>query len=70
VSYFNTILKDKERKAALRTYPKEIANAYRKYNQGKTSDKWIFISPDISICFPLFDGTPPFLNVISAALAY
>ena len=70
VTYFNTIMDKNSRKEALNTYPKVISNHYKKYRDGKTNNKWVFIPADIGICFPMFDGRPLFLNVIPATIDY
>lgn len=69
VSYFNT-LDEKSKKAALAAYPDFIVKAYRQYNKGKISSKWIFIPSDIGICFPMFDGRPFFLSAIPSIIQY
>lgn len=69
LSYFNTILDEEIRKKVLKSYPKEIQEAYRKYDRGKL-EKWYKIPTEISICFQLFGGKPLFLNIIPATLNY
>ena len=69
VSYFDTIVDKEDRKAALRVYPKVVANWYRRYKLGKVK-KWVFIPAEMSICLPFFDGHPMFLNIIPAAIEY
>ena len=70
VSYFNTITDESNRKAALAAYPDFIVSAYRKWNKGKSSNKWIIIPPDIGICFPMLDGRPFFVNIIPSTMKY
>lgn len=70
VSYFNTIMKEDDRKAALNTYPKVIRDAYYRWHKGKTTTKWIIVPSDIGVCFPFFEGRPIFLNVIPATIEY
>lgn len=70
ITYFDTILDEDSREEALATYPKEVSRAYRKFKNGKTTKKWVFIPSDIGICFPLFDGRPLFLNIIPACINY
>lgn len=70
VSYFNTITDKDNRKAALAAYPEFIVNAYKKWDKGKLKSKWIIIPSDISICFPMLDGRPFFINVIPATIQY
>lgn len=69
LSYFNSLDKD-SKKAALAAYPDFIAKAYRRWNAGKLSSKWLIIPSDIGICFPLFDGRPFFINVIPSIIKY
>lgn len=69
LSYFDTLHDSEIKKRVLKTYPKEIQSAYRKYRDGK-GEKWFVIPTNISLCFQLFDGRPPFLNIIPATLNY
>ncbi len=69
VSYFDSILDLEARQAALKVYPKEVSNHYRRYKKGKAK-KWVFIPSGIGICMPFFDGKPMFLNIIPAAIEY
>ena len=65
VSYFNTIVLDEDRKVCLSAYPKKVQSAYRRYKNGKLKDKWVFLSTDMTICFPFFlEGGPFFLSII------
>ena len=70
VSYFNTIVNEKDRDAALAAYPKFIATAYHKLTKGKLKSKWVIIPSDLGICFPMLDGRPYFLSVIPATIHY
>ena len=70
VMYFNTILLDKDRKAALSLYPKEVQKHYHLYSKGKASSPWVMVPTEIGVCFPFFDGRPFFLNVIPATIQY
>lgn len=70
VSYFNTILDEEELKNVLSVYPQVISSAYRKWKNGKISDKWVFIPSDIGICFPFFDSRPILLSTIPATIRY
>ena len=70
VSYFNTILDEEERKNVLSVYPQVISSAYRKWKNGKISNKWVFIPSDIGICFPFFDSRPILLSTIPATIRY
>lgn len=72
VSYFNTIIDETQRNAALATYPKEIVSYYKKYRKGNLNvmDSWMLIPTDIGICFQVFDGRPLFLHTIPATIDY
>ena len=70
VSYFNSILNEGDRKAALAAYPKFVSAAYEKWRKGKLASKWIIIPADVGICFPMLDGRPFFLNVIPSTIKY
>lgn len=70
LSYFSTIYDEDEREKALSNFPKEVKREYYKYRKGKRKSKWFYFPTDISVCFPLFDGRPLFLNVIPAAIRY
>lgn len=70
VTYFNTILDKTQKKNALSVYPKVVSNHYKKYVESKTISRWVMIPSDIGICFPLFEETPLFLNVIPATIEY
>ena len=69
VSYFNSIVNEADKKAALAAYPDFVASAYKKWTKGKI-DKWIVIPSDIGICFPMLNGRPFFLSVIPATIQY
>lgn len=70
VSYFNTILDEEERRNVLKIYPEVVSSAYKKWNKGKTNNKWVFIPADIGVCFPFFDGKPLLLSTIPATIRY
>lgn len=70
LSYFNTITNKEAQKAALTAYPKVISKAYQEYSKHKRTDKWFIIPSDIGVCFPIFDGRPPLLNIIPASIRY
>lgn len=69
LAYFNSIVDKDDRKGALAAYPKIISKAYKEWNAGKRGP-WFIIPSDISICFPLLSGRPPFLSVIPATIDY
>jgi hypothetical protein len=50
LSYFNSIHDESIRKRVLKTYPKEVQSAYKKYRDSK-GERWILLPTDISICF-------------------
>lgn len=70
VSYFDSLKNNDQQRAALKVYPKEVVNWYRKYKKGKVKSKWVYISTGNSICLPFLDGHPNFLNVITAVINY
>ena len=70
VSYFNTITDEGNRKAALAAYPKFVSSAYDKWRRGKLASKWVILPSDISICFPMLDGRPFFINIIPSTIKY
>lgn len=65
VSYFDKIIDEEERKLFLSAYPKEVQAAYKKWKKGKLKSPWIFLSTEMTICFPFFfEGGPLFLSII------
>ena len=72
LQYFDEIVDEEKRKEALSVFPKEISKAYRSLKKSKKAfnDYWYYIPTEIGICFPLFDGVPPFLGVILASKKY
>lgn len=64
--YFNSIFDEKERLAALETYPVYIQEQYKLLEKGELADPWIKISSDSGICFPSFGNQPLFLSIIPA----
>lgn len=71
VTYFDSIKDEEARKAALLSYPKEIAKAYRKYKNGKLASKWVFVDSKIALCFSFFENpTPLFLSIIPSLMDY
>ena len=69
LQYFDTITDAEVRRRVLKTYPKEVQSAYKKFKKGELSS-WYKLPVEISVCFQLFDGRPPFLNIIPATLNY
>lgn len=71
VSFFDTIDDKKNRKQALKTYPKVISSYYHKWtNGGKGLTPWVFLPTDIGIAFKLFNARPYFLSVIPTTIQY
>lgn len=70
LTYFQKIESDEYRDVLLRSYPKFIRDAYKKFKAGKLLNPWLLIPASMGICFPFFDGKPALLNVIRAALLY
>lgn len=69
VSYFDSIMNETDKKAALAAYPDFVVSAYNKWTKGKIS-KWVVLPSDIGICFPMLDGRPFFLSIIPATIQY
>ena len=70
VTYFDSIHDEEYRKKALKAYPKEIVNWYRRYTSRKVRSPWCYLPTDIGVCISLLDGAPIFLNIIPAAIEY
>ena len=70
VAYFDSLKDSDQQRAALKVFPKEAVNWYRRYKKGKVKSKWVYIDTSNSICLPFLDGHPNFLNVISAVINY
>lgn len=72
VSYFDTILDEDSRKAALAAYPKMVARAYREWrrNKKRLGTGWTLIPKEIGVCFPFFGGRPLFIDVIPSIMDY
>lgn len=72
VSYFNSILDDDLRAAALSTYPDIVRKHWRKFNRlGSNVSSWVRLPAEIGICFSFFEiGGPMFLDVIPATIQY
>ena len=70
LGYFDTITNEELRKKALKCYPKYIKKAYENYHK-KGTNQWVFLPPEISICFPMLSsGIPPLLNIIKSTINY
>ena len=70
VSYFNSILDKNNRNLILNSYPEVVVTAYKNWEQGKTTSKWVFIPEEVGVCFPFFDGRPLLLSTIPATIRY
>ena len=70
LAYFNSISDQEARKGALAAYPKAVSKAYHEWDAGRRKSSWFIIPSEISICFPIFDGRPPFLSIIPATISY
>lgn len=70
VRYFDAILDENNRKAALTTYPKVISSYYNKYHNNKVKGYWVKLPTDIGISFSFFDKKPFFLSAIPNILLY
>lgn len=71
VQYFNTIIDEDVRKQALKIYPKEVADHYRRYKKSQVKTPWVKIPTSIGFCFSFSDDNRPlFLDVIPATIDY
>jgi len=71
VTYFDQFTDKTEQKEILDSFPKFIANHYKKFKKGKTGNAWIQLPAEVGICFYLTeDCRPLFLNVIPATIQY
>ena len=71
VLYFDTIIDEDIKKQALKLYPKEIADHYRRYKKQQVKTPWARIPTSIGFCFSFFDDNRPFfLDVIPATIDY
>ena len=71
VSFFDSISDEKNRQAALSTYPDMISSYYRKWSKNKSRlSSWIFLPSDVGVAFTLFDARPHFLSLIPATIQY
>lgn len=70
ITYFNTIFDEEVREEVLSLYPPVVVRAYRRWQKGKRTSKWVIIPGEVGVCFSLFDGRPLFLNVIPATIEY
>lgn len=63
MQFFDTIRDDQLRDEILRTYPKIIYKAYRKY-KFHNGPKWIFLPAEMGIYFNYFEERPFFMDLI------
>lgn len=71
VAYFNTILDDDLRDAALSTYPDIVRKHWRRWKKNGELSSWVRLPAEIGICFTFFEiGGPLFLDVIPATIQY
>ena len=71
VLYFNSIIDEDVRKQALKVYPKQISDHYRRYIKNQVKTPWARISTDIGLCFSFSDDNCPFfLDLITATIDY
>lgn len=68
--FFDSIIDEDEKNRTLKTFPRQIRNAYSNLRSGKITDKWYIIPSEIGICFPLSDGRPPYINIIPSIIDY
>ena len=71
VQYFDTIIDEDVRKQALKIYPKEVADHYRRYKKSQVKTPWVKVPTSIGFCFSFSDDNRPlFLDVIPATIDY
>lgn len=71
VLYFNKVYSEDVKRQALKVYPKEIADHYRRYVKGQVKTPWVKVPTDIGFCFPFSDDNRPlFLDLILATIDY
>lgn len=63
MQYFDSLRDEELRKEALKTYPKIIQKAYRKY-KFHNGPRWIFLPAEMGIYFSYFEEKPLFLDLI------
>ena len=70
LTYFDReYLTTEDRQEALKMFPKELRNYYKKYklgtlNVGKLEREWILLDADRAVCLKFPDGRPFFMNAI------
>lgn len=65
LEFFKKIRENDLREELLRTYPKFIQKAYKRYiSSGDKSKKWIFLPAEMGIYFCFFEERPFFLHLI------
>lgn len=70
VKYFNQFTDKKTQNVVLAAYPDYVRNYFQSYVKGTEKTEWLTLPMESSVCFPLFDGRPFFLNVIESGLRY
>lgn len=69
VRYFDRILTEDNRQAALQVFPELIRQRYLSYKHG-LSKPVIMLPTNIGLCFSMFDGRPYFLDIIPDLINY
>lgn len=71
VEFFDTIFQEKNRKAALKTYPKIISSYYQRWSRKKSEiSSWILLPNNVGVAFDLFQPRPYFLDIIPSTIEY
>lgn len=70
VRYFDKIVNESDRNAALNTYPKIISSYYQRWNKKKEKSSWCRLPTDIGVAFDLFDARPYFISTIPSMIQY
>lgn len=70
INYFDTIVLEEDRNSALKNFPPEIARAYKRKRKGEVVAQWQTFPTGVGFCFTLFNGYPPFVDIIPAIMDY
>ena len=70
LQYFNEFIIKEDKDKVLKSFPKEISKAYKRWSNGLLDNSWYLIPAGTGICFKLFDTRPLFLPVIASIEKY
>lgn len=68
VRYFDQFREEKEQKAILATYPKEVSRHYQSYLTDSTIGEWVLLDPTIARCHHTEDTLPMLIGVLPSIL--